>query len=267
MNDLITPDKARHALSQFQTFFPNVFEGLLLLKSEVDSLITWLQTDQNTNKLTIQHRTKEGLSEVSLEPVTTEYRSFNLLRKSGEGWEICYHGNNRFWLRDTVGLKYIAILLQNPNRSIHVSELVAISHNNGNRKDRKDVLFTEGLSVKAGAVRERCIDSTCLSELRKKLQDLEEKQTDARERGDYEGVEKAQEEILEITEYLQKDGYQRDPDIERIRVSVRNAVRNSLQKIRKNDDELGIYLGNRIITGTYCRYEKYKTDRTEWQFS
>ena len=136
MNDLTSPDKARHALSQIQTYFPNVFEDLLLLKNEVESLITWLQTHQNINTLTDHHRT-EGCSKVYLKPAETEDESTNLFRKSGEGWEICYHNCNRFWLRDMVGLRYIAILLQNPNRPIHVSELVTISQSSGSSTERK----------------------------------------------------------------------------------------------------------------------------------
>jgi hypothetical protein len=62
----------------------------------------------------------QAQSITSTENVVSE----NTFRKKGDVWIISYRGENLPLLRDSKGLRYIAELLRNPGKEIHVSQLV-----------------------------------------------------------------------------------------------------------------------------------------------
>ena len=168
-----------------------------------------------------------------------------VFRRDGEVWTLAYDGA-QVQLRDAKGLGYLARLLAQPSREIHVAELAAGS-TGGEQPPR---------SGPAGQV----IDASATRAYRDRLVDLEAELAEATEWRDPERAARAESEIDALRAQLAGayglGGRARtlgDP-VERIRKAVTNRVRASLDRIAVVHASLGRHLANAVHTGTFCSY-------------
>jgi len=104
------------------------------------------------------------------------------------------------------------------------------------------------------------LDEPAKAAYRRRLTELRGKLDDARELGDHESIEQAEEEIDALSRELKSAvGRSRRTrhaasSSERARVAVTQAIRLALAKIAKNDAELSKMLAAAIKTGTVCSY-------------
>jgi hypothetical protein len=168
-----------------------------------------------------------------------------VFRRDGEVWTLAYD-RAQVQLRDAKGLGYLARLLAQPGREIHVAELAA-EHTGGEQPPR---------SQPAG----EALDAAATRAYRARLVELEGELAEATEWHDPERAARAEAEIDALTEQLAGayglGGRARtigDP-AERVRKAVTNRIRTSLNRINAAHVTLGRHLANAIHTGTFCSY-------------
>jgi predicted ATPase/class 3 adenylate cyclase len=171
--------------------------------------------------------------------------SEHVFRRDGATWTIAYAGS-RVQLRDAKGLRYIARLLAEPGREVHVADLAA--DNTGGEQPPR--------AGPAGAI----LDSTAIRAYRDRLAELEADVAEATEWNDPERAARAQEEMAAITAQLAGayglGGRSRtvaDPT-ERVRKAVTNRIKDSLTRIADAHPALGRHLTNAVHTGAFCSY-------------
>ena len=179
----------------------------------------------------------------------------NVFRREGDVWTIAY-GGTQVQLRDAKGLRYLARLLAEQGREIHVNDLAAEAI---------------GEAVPGSGSGGEVLDETAKAAYRRRLTELEAEVAEASEWNDTERVARAQAEIDTLTDQLtaayRLGGRARtmnDP-AERARKAVTNRIRDSLDRIAAEHEALGRHLTNAIHTGTFCSYNPERP--TAWELS
>jgi predicted ATPase/class 3 adenylate cyclase len=164
-----------------------------------------------------------------------------LLRRTGRAWLVGY-GDARFELADAKGLGYLARLLTEPDREIHVLDLAG-----------------RGQPVDAGHAGS-VLDEPAKAAYRRRLRELEEEIEEAQAWNDPERASRAELELEGLTRELSAavglGGRDRmaASGAERARISVRKAIAAAVARIGEHDPDLGLLLATTVKTGTYCRY-------------
>ena len=178
---------------------------------------------------------RRGLSVVTVAPMS------GLLRRAGRQWLVGY-GDARFEVPDAKGLGYLARLLAEPDREIHVLDLMGA----GSSADRGH----------AGPV----LDDQAKSAYRRRVRELEEEIEEAKGWNDAERAARAEIEleavIHELAAGVGLGGRDRvvASAAERARVSVRKAITAAVSRLGERHPELGLLLSTTVRTGMYCRY-------------
>src|SRR5262249_34523474 len=143
-------------------------------------------------------------------------------------------------LRDTNGLHYIARLLAQPGRDLHVRDLAAIDPPGDTRNGSAPV----GVEGDLGTV----LDARAASEYRQRLAEARQELEEATAAGDLGQATRARQEIETITEQLTAaygvGGRPRKAGdrAERVRKAVTIQIRRSLDRIHAAHPELGRHL-------------------------
>ncbi|MGH8910584.1 MAG: hypothetical protein ACRD0K_29830, partial [Egibacteraceae bacterium] len=167
-----------------------------------------------------------------------------LLRREGEYWTVAYQGA-ACRLKHTIGLGYLARLLQAPGREFHAIDLAA----GASRRAAQ--------SGDAGHL----LDPQAKAAYRRRLEDLAEELEEAERWNDPERAARARSEIDALTQQLVNGvglgGRDRRAasDAERARSSVSKALKTAIRKIAACDAGLGDHLSRSVKTGTFCVYD------------
>jgi hypothetical protein len=150
-------------------------------------------------------------------------------------------------LKDSLGLRYMAKLVDSPGREIHVLELVrerAGASDAGELLDRGD----------AGEL----LDEQARKSYRRRLEDLEDAVAEAESYGDTARAERARQEIEVLARELGRavglGGRARKAGAagERARSAVQRRIRHALERIGAHSPALASFLERSIRTGNYC---------------
>jgi hypothetical protein len=176
-----------------------------------------------------------------------------IFRKEGEYCTVGYSGK-AFRLKDTKGLGYLAHLLRHSATEFHVLDLVG-----GLAVEREDETSASTLSlprgdedlekagihiVSLGGAGEM-LDEPAKDIYRHRLAELREELEEAKERGNVERAEQAEQEIDALTRELSRavglGGRNRraESDSERARQGVTKTIKAAVQRIAHNDAALG----------------------------
>lgn len=156
-------------------------------------------------------------------------------------------------LRDARGLHYLARLLADPGRQLHVLDLVA----SGRAPDAGD----------AGEL----LDRRAKDAYRRRIAEIDEDIEEARKMGDVGRAAQADAEreclLRELARAVGLGGRDRRAGSasERARSAVTRAVRQALTRIRTHDSPLGEHLDRTIRTGTYCAYMPEPRGPVAWR--
>jgi hypothetical protein len=162
------------------------------------------------------------------------------LRDEGEVWFISGIGTS-CRLKTSRGVELLARLIAEPNRELHVLELLG-----GDAVDGGD----------AGEV----LDATAKATYQRRLRELREELEEAEQWNDSVRAERARNEIdaleTELARAAGLGGRSRRVGgaAERARVNVQRRLADALRRITDVAPELGKYLGLTIRTGVYCSY-------------
>ena len=191
----------------------------------------------------------------------------NVFRREGDYWCVAFEGRT-VHLRDLKGLRYVARLLADPARELHVLGLVAgesgASPETGRGAER-------GLAYPSSLDPDVFLDAAAKAAYRRRLTEIEEDRDEAQAVGDDARAAQAEAErdflVRELARAVGLGGRDRPAGSasERARASVTRAVRQALARIREHHPGLGEHLDRAIRTGTYCAYLPDPRVPAAWQ--
>ncbi|MES1206719.1 MAG: hypothetical protein ABUS79_12355 [Pseudomonadota bacterium] len=167
------------------------------------------------------------------------------LAPEGEYWTLAT-GGATFRLKDSLGLQYLARLVGEPGREIHVLDLV------GGRADGA----AEAVADRGDAG--ELIDAEARRSYERRLAVLRDALDDAESLGDTAAAARAQDEIDTLAQELRRavglGGRMRRAGgaAERARSAVQRRIRNALDRIGEHAPGLAAELCRTVKTGTFC---------------
>src|SRR6202171_352812 len=192
-----------------------------------------------------------------------------IFRKEGEYWAIGY-ARKAFRLKDTKGLGYLAHLLRHPSAEFHVLDLVGgiASERDQDDADQEarglprgdEDLKRAGIHVGSLGDAGEMLDDQAKVAYRRRLSELREELEEAKELGNVDRAERAEEEIDTLTKELSRavglgGRNRRAASVsERARQSITKTIKAVLERINEADSRLGDILSRCIKTGTFCSY-------------
>jgi hypothetical protein len=191
----------------------------------------------------------------------------SVFRREGEYWSIAFEGGV-FRLKDAKGLQYLARLLAEPGRDLHVLDLVTPPDEV--TRPGAPGAGEPGLSpafADAGAV----LDAEAKRAYRRRLAELREELADAAAHADLERTTRANEEMNLLLQQLAGAMGLGSRDrralaiAERARVNVTRAVKAALLRIQRCSPALGRHLAATIKTGVFCSYAPDPRFPPSWQ--
>lgn len=174
------------------------------------------------------------------------------LRLEGEYWSVTWR-DVVLRQRDSVGLRYLAHLVERPGVEVHVSELVRVAR----RAPADEGADAPGAGDDAGPM----LDDAAKAAYRRRIEDLRETIDEATGWGDRERAAKAQAELDALSRELARavglGGRDRKASAtaERMRVGVTLRIRDALKRIDEGSAALGRHLAASVRTGAFCAYD------------
>jgi hypothetical protein len=218
----------------------------------------------------------ESVRESIASPPTLRMHEESLFVRHDDYWIIRYHGHTAF-LKSTRGLCCLAVLLRNPGREFHVSELVGSlmqapipasgATARGRLRYAGEELVAAGFSD-AGPV----LDAQSKAQYKHRLNDLRQELNQAERFNDLGRAVKAQDEMHAIAQHLAcavgLGGRDRKTSshAERARSAVNKRLREAIKRIREVIPPLGHHLTARIKTGYFCSYNPHPDRPITWKF-
>jgi tetratricopeptide (TPR) repeat protein len=190
---------------------------------------------------------KDRAGEIAPAPGAADRGSLSLALE-GEYWTIAHDGAT-VRLKDSLGLRYLARLLEAPDREIHVLDLVGAAAGG----------VPEGQGVDAGDSGE-LLDDDARESYRRRLEDLRDSLAEAESFGDAARAARAREEIdflaTELGRAVGLGGRSRRAGTaaERARSAVQRRLKNAIQRIAESAPALGAFLIRNVKTGNYCSF-------------
>jgi tetratricopeptide (TPR) repeat protein len=190
-----------------------------------------------------------------------------VFRREGDYWSVEFEGL-AVRLRDAKGLRYLARLLAEPGRELHVLDLVA-GERRGSAGTERSVEGDAAIvsSMDAGVL----LDEQAKAAYRRRLAEIDDDIEEARLLADSERAAQAEAEraflARELARAVGLGGRDRlaGSTAERARASVTRAVRHAMARISERHHVLGEHLDRAIRTGTYCRYLPDARVSTAWK--
>jgi len=184
--------------------------------------------------------------------------------KEGDYWTIVFSGKV-LHLKHSKGLAYIAHLLRCPGRDFYVLDLVASVDGASVETlvPHTALAHAEGLRTRRTGEDDSTpvLDREAKFAYRRRIGELRNELEQAKSFNDLGRISSIEDEISRLASELSRAmgfGGRWDrklgSDSERARVSVTNAVRMTIKRIRQEDPDLARYLATTIRTGRYCSY-------------
>src|SRR6202167_4256536 len=205
-----------------------------------------------------------------------------ILRRDGGDWPLGYAGRS-FRLKDTKGLGYLAHLIRHPSTEFHVLDLVggiAGQHDDAEAGESAQGLprgdeNLEKAGIHTGSLGDagEMLDDQAKAAYRRRLSDLQEELEEAKELGNVERAEQAEEEIDALSRELSRavglGGRNRRAasGSERARQSITKTIKAVVERIAQSDRALGDILTRCIKTGTFCSYQPDPNFPIAWEFA
>jgi tetratricopeptide (TPR) repeat protein len=180
----------------------------------------------------------------------------NVIRREGDFWSVTFDGRT-VHVRDVKGMHYLARLLVEPGRELHVLDLVAAEsgpgvHVRATAHDGE----AHGGPGDAGEI----LDARAKDAYRRRLAEIDDDIDEARANVDTGRLMQAEAErdvlVQELARAFGLHGRERRAasTSERARVGVTRALRHAIARIAEHHRPLGEHLARTVRTGTYCAY-------------
>jgi hypothetical protein len=179
----------------------------------------------------------------------------------GARWWVASCGGTGVRLQDTKGLRYLAILVEQPDVERHALDLV----------DRVEGVDPEGrIDRRALGDAGAALDASARESYRRRIEVLRSDAEDALAAGQLEAAEAAQDELDQLVQQLAHafgvGGRDRRAAsaAERARLNVTRALRAAIAKLVEAVPGAGEVLDRRVRTGLYCVFEPTEADEVRW---
>jgi tetratricopeptide (TPR) repeat protein len=205
-----------------------------------------------------------------------------IFTREGEYWTVGHDGKS-FRLKDSKGLGYLAHLLRHPATEFHVLDLAGgiasqRDEDEAGQSARRlphadEDLEKAGIHVGSLGDAGEMLDDQAKVAYRRRLAELHEDLEEAKQVGNVERAEQAEQEIDALTSELSRavglGGRNRKAASasERARQSITKTIKAVLERIAQSDAGLGDVLSRCIKTGTFCSYEPDPDFPIAWEFS
>jgi hypothetical protein len=205
-----------------------------------------------------------------------------VFRKEGEYWTVGYVGK-AYRLKDSRGLGYIAHLLRHPDVEFHVLDLYGgIASQREEDETSQSVqglprgaedLEKAGIQIRRLGDAGELLDEHAKAAYRRRLSELGEELKEAKQLGNVERAEQAENEIDALTRELSRavglGGRNRRAASasERARQTITKTIRPVVERISQSDAPLGDILSRCIRTGTFCSYRPDPDFPIAWEFA
>jgi len=192
-------------------------------------------------------------------------------RREGDYWSITLDGFT-IRLKDSKGLRYIHRLLGQPGVEIHSIELSRLDAGVVSPAPRRREDAMESVVGDLGDAGE-ILDAQAIAAYRRRLRDLREEIEEASENNDLGRLAQLQHESDLLLQQLAAGtglgGRRRraGAHAEQARVNVTKAIRAALDKIGREDEDIGRRLSASIRTGAFCAYEPDPARPIDWRLA
>jgi eukaryotic-like serine/threonine-protein kinase len=204
-----------------------------------------------------------------------------IFTREGEYWTVGHDGKS-FRLKDSKGLGYLAHLLRHPATEFHVLDLAGgiagqrdedePGHSVHRLPHAEEDLEKAGIHIGSLGDAGEMLDEQAKVAYRRRLSELHEDLDEAKQVGNVERAEQAEQEIDALTKELSRavglGGRNRRAvsASERARQSITKTIKAVLERIAQSDARLGDILSRCIKTGTFCSYEPDPDFPIAWEF-
>jgi non-specific serine/threonine protein kinase len=183
------------------------------------------------------------------------------LTREDDFWLVRYAGA-RTRIPDSLGLRYLDLLVRNPGRELAAVELVRLAASAGPAGPglASTASSAEGLHDASGASAGDVLDRQALAAYRQRLADLDEEVAEAQEWHDTERASRLRAEkdflVRELAAATGLGGRPRQlgSESERARLNVTRAIRTAIARIRDRSPDAAAHLDRAVRTGTRCSY-------------
>jgi hypothetical protein len=194
-------------------------------------------------------------------------------RNEGAFWNV-KHGGQTMRLKDTKGLRFLALLLGNPAREFHVLDLAGRA-NDASSEARAQTSQpcpqrdTAGRASRGGS--DVLLDSSARAAYKQRLEDLRDELEEARRFNDPGRAAHAQREIELLTSELSRKAGIEDhgnsaAQAERARQNVSRSISAVVRSIASQNPDLGQHLAATVRTGMFCSYNPDPRVPVSWTF-
>jgi hypothetical protein len=194
-------------------------------------------------------------------------------QREGEYWTVSFDGSV-IRLKDSKGLRQIALLLAQPGRELHATDLEAMvggpaeptAPGSGHRADRGELESRPDFGD-AGEL----LDAEARAAYKARLDELQEELDEAEEFNDPIRAEKAGDErdflVRELARAVGLGGRDRRAasHAERARLNATRAIRAAMANLAREHPSLGRHLAATIRTGRYCSYTPDPRTPVSWE--
>jgi hypothetical protein len=206
-------------------------------------------------------------------PAPSPAASGDRFQREGELWTISFDGK-LVLMKDSKGLRQIALLLAKPGQELHATDLEALvggpaeapAATPSNRVAHGE-LELRADSGDAGAL----LDAEAKAAYKARLDELQEEIDEAEDFNDPVRAERAREErdflIRELARAVGLGGRDRKASshAERARLNATRAIRSAMTHLTREHPALGQHLAATIRTGRYCSYTPDPRSPVNWQ--
>jgi hypothetical protein len=192
------------------------------------------------------------------------------LQREGDVWAFDF-GRRSLRVRDSKGVRCLAVLLANPGVEIHAAELARPEGSgpaeSAGRLDAARLELAAIGSDDAGPL----LDAEAKAAYRHRLDELRDDIEEAESFNDPERAAQARKEmdflVRELAGAVGLGGRDRKAasSAERARVSVTKAIRTTIRRVAEHDPDLGRELDATVRTGTFCVYEPDPRHPLAWR--
>jgi hypothetical protein len=181
--------------------------------------------------------------------------AFTLTREDGF-WLVGY-AEARGRVPDSLGLRYLDLLVRNPGRELTAVELVRLAAATGPAGPAPNA---DGLHDASSASAGDVLDRQARAAYRQRLADLDEELAEAQEWNDTERASRLRAEkdflVRELAAATGLGGRPRQlgSESERARLNVTRAIRTAIARIRDRAPDAAAHLDQAVRTGTRCSY-------------
>jgi hypothetical protein len=182
------------------------------------------------------------------------------LEREGGYWAI-RHAGTVARLPDSLGLRYLDLLIRNPGRELAALDIIRLAAAKPASAASAGAA-PPGLSQHpaTATAADDTLDSQALAEYRHRLAELDDDLAEAEQWNDTERASRARaERDFLLRELASATGIRGRPrrlgsESERARVNVTRAIRSAIDRIRSHNPNAAAHLDQALRTGTYCSY-------------